>query len=307
MAVNFAPGESFALFRLLADNATDVLLKTDRAGFILRALPALEHLGVRLPGGPIGRHILDMVHPAYAAAVRAAHDSAIELGRDSDWVEFPASTEGARERWFALRTRPLPGPDGTPDGAVSIVRSISERRSFEERLFAAAMTDPLTGLTNRSAFVAMLEHLVDAKDGGCLALFDIDHMRAINLRHGHSTGDAVLAAFAELLRAIAGKDDILSRIGGESFGVLLPSARPDHAEAICQSVLLAWAEAGGDVASGDLAITASAGLAPIADSLDATMKAAELALTLAKARGRNRVELGESAPARLPARAFGRN
>jgi diguanylate cyclase (GGDEF)-like protein/PAS domain S-box-containing protein len=307
MAVNFAPGESFALFRLLADNATDVLLKTDRAGFILRALPALEHLGVRLPGGPIGRHILDMVHPDYAAAVRAAHDGAIAQSRDSAWVEFPASTEGARERWFALRTRPLQGLDGAPDGAVSIVRSISERRSFEERLFAAAMTDPLTGLTNRSAFVAMLQHLTDAKSQGCLALFDIDHMRAINLRHGHSTGDAVLAAFADLLRAIAGKDDILSRIGGESFGVLLPGARVDHGEAICESVLIAWAEAGRDVASGDLAITASAGLAPIADSLDATMKAAELALTLAKARGRNRVELGETRPARLPARAFGPN
>jgi diguanylate cyclase (GGDEF)-like protein/PAS domain S-box-containing protein len=307
MAVNFAPGEGYALFRLLTDNATDVLLKTDRAGFILRALPALEHLGVRLPGGPIGRHILDMVHPDYAAAVREAHDGAIDRGEDSAWVEFPASTQGARERWFALRTRPLVGGGGAVEGAVSIVRSISERRSFEERLFAAAMTDPLTGLTNRGAFVAMLEHLVEARTGGCLALFDIDHMRAINLRHGHSTGDAVLAAFAELLRAICGKDDILSRIGGESFGVLLPSARPDHAEAICQSVILAWAEAGRDVAAGDLAITASAGLAPIADSLDATMKAGELALTLAKARGRNRVELAQSPAVRLPASAFGPN
>ena len=307
MAVNFSPGEGVALFRLLADNATDVLLKTDRAGFILRALPALEHLGVRLPGGPIGRHILDMVHPDYAAAVRAAHDIAIDVGRDSDWVEFPASTEGARERWFALRTRPLTGREGEVEGAVSIVRSISERRSFEERLFAAAMTDPLTGLTNRSAFVAMLDHLVNAGDGGCLALFDIDHMRAINLRHGHSLGDAVLAAFADLLRAICGKDDILSRIGGESFGVLLPAARPDHAEAICDSVILAWSEAGREVASGELPITASCGCAPIAGSLDSTMKAAELALTLAKARGRNRVELGETTPARLPARAFGPN
>ena len=248
-----------------------------------------------------------MVHPAYAAAVRAAHDSAIELGRDSDWVEFPASTEGARERWFAIRARPLLGSDGRVEGAVCIVRSISERRSFEERLFAAAMTDPLTGLTNRSAFVAMLQHLIDADTGGCVAMFDIDHFKAINLRHGHSAGDAVLAAFADLLRAVTRKDDILSRIGGESFGVLLPDARPDHAAAICEGVILAWAEAGAGGGGEGMAITASAGVAPISATLDSTMKAVEVALTLAKARGRNRVEVDPSAAPRLPARAFGRN
>jgi diguanylate cyclase (GGDEF)-like protein/PAS domain S-box-containing protein len=307
MAVTFAPGEGYALFRLLADNATDVLLKTDRAGFILRALPALDHLGVRLPGGPIGRHILDMVHPDHAAAVRSAHDAAVAGDETGDWIEFCAATERARERWFAIRARPLAAADGAIEGAVSIVRSISERRSFEERLFAAAMTDPLTGLTNRSAFVAMLGHLVDADTAGCVAMFDIDHFRAVNLRHGHSTGDAVLAAFADLLRAVTRKDDILSRIGGESFGVLLPEARPDHAEAICESVILAWAEAGQVGAADGLTITASAGVAAIAATVDSTMQAAELALTLAKARGRNRVELDRGLAPRLPARAFGPN
>ena len=109
------------------------------------------------------------------------------------------------------------------------MRCIEERRSFESRLFAATMTDTLTGLTNRRAFVAMLRHLVAHGARGSVAMFDIDHFRALNLRHGQSAGDEVLAGFAQLLRTLTRPDDIISRVGGESFAVLMPDTTPEQA------------------------------------------------------------------------------
>lgn len=289
MSINFTAREGFALFRMLTDSATDVILKTDRDGFILRALPGLERLDVRLPGGPIGRHLADLVHPARREAVLAGHHAALAGDSEGGWIEFPGIGSDGGERWFAIQTRPLLGERGEAYGAISILRSIDERRSFERQLFAAAMTDPLTRLTNRSAFVAMLEHLVAAGTPGCVAVFDIDHFRALNLRHGHAAGDAMLVAFADLLRTLTRRDDILSRIGGESFGIILPRVQPAHARAICDGVLIALGEAGKEAGEG-VRVTASAGLAAIGASVDATMQAADLALARAKALGRNRVE-----------------
>ncbi|HUQ14042.1 MAG TPA: sensor domain-containing diguanylate cyclase [Novosphingobium sp.] len=296
MSVDFTLRQSFDLFRMLAETSTDVLLKTDREGYIVHAAPALERVGLRLPGEPARRHLRDVVGPAFAAAVMAEHDTALADRRPTGpWIEFSASAGGGREAWFEIQTRCLVDRGGEVGGAVSIVRSIDERRTYEERLFAAAMTDPLTGLTNRSAFIAMLRHLAEQRTVGCLAIFGLDHFKSVNLRYGHSAGDEVLVAFAELLRILTRSDDILSRIGGESFGVILPGTSRDQAQRICGQIVATLAELNEPAGARSLTITASAGIAEIAGSLDDTVRRAELALVRAKANGRNRVELDRAA------------
>jgi diguanylate cyclase (GGDEF)-like protein len=194
-----------------------------------------------------------------------------------------ALAQGGEQVWLEMRFGPLPGGGG----ALGIVRSIEDRRALEDRLFVAAMTDPLTGLTNRDAFQRMLAHLVDSGQAGHVALFDLDHFRGLNLRHGHSGGDRVLVAFAGLLRSLLRVDDILSRVGGGTFGVLLPDAGRAAAAAACERVVAAIAE----LAEGGrrLSLSASAGLAGFGNSADATLRNAELALIAAKAAGRSRV------------------
>jgi diguanylate cyclase (GGDEF)-like protein len=169
------------------------------------------------------------------------------------------------------------------------MRSIEDRRALENRLFVTAMTDALTGLTNRSAFTRMLAHLVETGAPGHLALFDLDHFRTINLRHGHSGGDRVLVAFARLLRTLLRADDILSRIDGGTFGVLLPEASQREANAACGRVIEAMGEMGATAVGGHR-FSASAGVAPFVRSADRTLREAELALLAAKAHGRARVE-----------------
>ena len=297
MGVNFTPQESSALYGLLAEDTGDIILKTDREAFIVHASPPVDRRGFPLADALFGPHLLDLVHSSAAGEIRAKHEAVINGRPDGTWVEFPAQSYGAQERWFEIQMRALTGDHGRIYGALSIMRSIEERRTFEERLFVAAMTDTLTGLTNRSAFVSMLQHLVESQIGGCLAMFDIDHFKAINMRYGHAVGDQLLVAFSELVRAFTRNDDIISRIGGESFGILLPCAPFDHAEAICRRVVTALAETSGVSGADCLPITVSAGLTRIGASLDETIKAAELALTVAKAKGRNRLELDRGRPA----------
>lgn len=283
---NLSPGECTALYRLLAGSARDLVLKLDRRGRVVHASPASARLGLAFAGDPVGRHLLELLHPSCAQAVIAAQ-RAVQAGEvdDSGWIEVLAEVQNGDQRWFELKLGPLPQPGCT----VGLLRSIEDRRALEDQLFTAAMTDPLTRLTNRDAFVRMLRHLIDAGAHGHVALFDLDHLRTLNLRHGHSGGDRVLVAFARLMKGLLGPDDILSRIAGGTFGVLLPETAESEAAQACQRIVAALDTAAPAGAS-HLHLTASAGMAAFGRTPDTTLRAAELALVSAKARGRNRLE-----------------
>jgi diguanylate cyclase (GGDEF)-like protein/PAS domain S-box-containing protein len=294
MGVQLTPAEGFALYGLLAETGTDIILKTDRRGFVVHATPALELLGFALPDMLFGPHLAELAAPSHVDALRAEHAAVIAGRRSAQWTEFPARMADGRTAWFELQLRPLSGEQGRVYGALGVMRNVDERRALEERLFAAAMTDPLTGLTNRPAFQAMLGHLVSHSGADAsVALFSIDHFKAINLRYGQQTGDTVLTAFADLLRAVLRGQDIISRVGNRRFAVLLPHTAPHEAALLCRRVLATLTDLGGGSGEDGLPVTASAGVARIGGTLDATVRRAELALFLARAKGGNRLEIDE--------------
>jgi diguanylate cyclase (GGDEF)-like protein len=280
-----SPSECSALYQLVATSPTDLVVKTDPRGRIVHATPASAGLGMAFAGDPMGRHLLELVHQSFAEIVLAEHGAALAGGEGSGWIEVLAMAQDGGEQWMELKLGGLPGGAG----ALGIMRSIEDRRMLENRLFVAAMTDPLTGLTNRAAFTRMLAHLVESGAPGHLALFDLDHFRTINLRHGHSGGDRVLVAFARLLQSLLRADDILSRIDGGTFGVLLPDADARQATIACGRVVGAMGDMAAGVHRGHR-LSASAGIAPFIASADRTLREAELALIAAKAHGRARVE-----------------
>ena len=302
MGVNFTARDSSAFYRLMADHSSDIIFKTDCAGFIVHASPAIERLGVSLRGTLIGPHMLDLVHPESAVTIGQELEAALGGRRESNWLECRMHARASRRaQWFETQLQSLADDRGRVYGVLGILRSLEERRALEERLFAAALTDPLTGTTNRRAFVVMLQHLLDEGTGGCMALFAIDHFKAINMKYGQSVGDEVLVAFANFLRPALSATDIVSRIGGDKLGVLLPGSTPEQAEAACRTVVDTLSTLGrGSVADG-VSITASAGIAPIAGSLDGIIQRAEMALFFARANGRCRVEMdreSRAAPSR---------
>lgn len=163
-----------------------------------------------------------------------------------------------------------------------------------------ALHDPLTGLPNRRRLGPLWPALVaPVRAGGpplCLVVLDIDHFKAVNDRHGHRVGDAVLVAVAELLQRLSRPHDVLARIGGEEFLLLLPATEVDtactHVEHLRRCVQgHDWAA----VAPG-LAVTLSAGVAPTPPlEWPALFDRADRALYRAKQAGRNRVVVADDA------------
>lgn len=302
MGADFTLREGCALFGILSDNPTDIIVKTDRDGFIVHATPAIARLGYRIRGMLFGPRLLDLVPPSHARPVAQALDHALRGGRLREWVEFPARDAHGAQRWYAIRSRALVDGSGEVYGALSILRDIADRRALEEELFAAALTDPLTGLTNRLAFASMLRHMVEQHMDGCLALFDIDYFRALNMDHGRRTGDRVLSLFAELLRTLMRQSDIISRIGSSRFAVLLPGAAPCEAEQACRRITQALEEVRAAAGRDALTFTASAGIARVGTSFDKAMDRAELALFLARTKGGARIESDEGYAARISGR-----
>jgi diguanylate cyclase (GGDEF)-like protein len=104
-------------------------------------------------------------------------------------------------------------------------------------LDAAAATDPLTGIANRRAFDAALTRLAS---GGALMLLDLDRFKAANDIHGHAAGDAVLRAFAGSLRGSVRESDLVARIGGDEFAVLIPARGQDGVAALIARLERNW-------------------------------------------------------------------
>jgi diguanylate cyclase (GGDEF)-like protein len=168
----------------------------------------------------------------------------------------------------------------------------------ELRHKTAAMIDPLTGLLNRRAFLADAEALLrrqiarDCPIG--VLLIDLDHFKSINDRFGHAVGDKVLQVFAKTTRANLRQTDLIGRLGGEEFTVVLADASRDNAFLVADRLRNAFAVDAGVLDGQTLHATASIGVAVIVDpeqDLAQLITLADQALYLAKARGRNRVEV----------------
>jgi diguanylate cyclase (GGDEF)-like protein len=165
----------------------------------------------------------------------------------------------------------------------------------------SAVRDPLTGLYNRRHFDDALDRVLAAHRRDRLSgwrplsaiVFDLDHFGRFNKEHGHQVGDRVLKAFADVLLARFRASDLVARLGGEEFIVVLDGANREEAVAAADGVRAALAARPVRDAEGrELQVTVSAGCAELdrADaSRDSLLRTADVALFMAKRAGRDRV------------------
>lgn len=183
-----------------------------------------------------------------------------------------------------------------PMGLLALVRE-----EAQSRLLVAARTDYLTGLLNRHGFFEEGPRILSARRPDrpvSLLAFDLDHFKAINDRHGHAAGDAVLRVFAETARHAAGPDALVARLGGEEFVALLPGLDAAAARRVGESLARRFTEAALHHDGPGIAATVSIGLATAraeCGDLPALLSAADCALYRAKAGGRNRLEVAAAA------------
>ena len=168
------------------------------------------------------------------------------------------------------------------------------RRQDEMRQLAE--TDPLTGLFNRRAFRERLTRELDRAERysgvvSCLML-DIDHFKILNDTYGHALGDRVLTQLAELLKREQRAMDVLARLGGEEFVVLLPETGMRGARIFAERILRRVSNAAFGDARQPATLTVSVGIGTCPDERvtdgESLLRLADANLLRAKADGRNR-------------------
>jgi diguanylate cyclase (GGDEF)-like protein len=176
---------------------------------------------------------------------------------------------------------------------MCLMRSVQQVRSLEGELHARAVTDPLTGLANRTAFCASLRRHLARGGGQMVAVFAVDNMRALLLRYGQRTADEVLWGFAKFLetmtQTLATPGHELAQLDGERFAVLLPEMTARAAREWAEDVIETFAGLAAPASAKAPQLTASAGLARVECTVDWTLREAELGLVLARAGGGRQV------------------
>ncbi len=184
------------------------------------------------------------------------------------------------------------------DEVVGVVQDITLRKEMEWRLEHEARTDFLTGCATRRHFLelASLEFMRIRRYGGELSVLmvDIDHFKGVNDQYGHQAGDLVLQKLVQVCRDILRQEDVLGRLGGEEFAILLVETGRERACHVAERLREAVAAQDNRLdATTTIRVTVSVGIATM-DKADtefaAVLARSDAALYAAKRAGRDRVE-----------------
>jgi len=179
--------------------------------------------------------------------------------------------------------------------AIAFILLAMAKERTELRHKMAALVDPLTGIANRRAFLEEADALAQRQDPrpAAVLLADLDHFKSINDQFGHAVGDRVLQVFADVATAKLGPCDLLGRLGGEEFAILLYDAGRDKGLAIAERIRLSFEDAAAEIDGRPVGGTVSMGMVVCEDGvldIAALLAQADEALYCAKEHGRNRIE-----------------
>ena len=309
--------DSQALYRLLTEDAQDVLWRTDARLIVTYISPADERLRGFRADEVVGRHVFEMFTEEGVAVVKAmiqrrAQEDA--SGTPVGFLNFQVQhrCKDGRLIWGEAMSKTDRNAQGEIIGYHGITREITERKRLEEQVRQLAFHDPLTHLANRRL---MLEHLDQAMSAskrshhyGALLFLDLDNFKSLNDTHGHSVGDLLLIEVAERLKACVREADTVARFGGDEFVVLLceldtqPAEASEQAIAVAEKIrirlsdlyVLQAAPSGPATGTIEHQCTASIGVAIFRgrdESQSSVIDRADAAMYQAKKDGRNRIRL----------------
>jgi diguanylate cyclase len=203
-------------------------------------------------------------------------------------------------RWFWMDHTVLPSGWVLSVGAdiTALKRNEKSLRQAHEAALLASRTDPLTGLPNRRHILELLDDALlagqQAGSGLCVVMIDIDWFKAINDTHGHDAGDNVLQHFAQVCRERLREQDLLGRMGGEEFLLLVPGVRLSDAVHIIDRVRAHFPSTMLHERPSEQRVTFSAGVTEALphDDRSSILYRADRALYAAKAAGRNCTRVG---------------
>lgn len=239
----------------------------------------------------------ELVTPETRAAFDKAFQEVLREGHEGS-ADCELICQDGRTLPVAIEATARTNADGF-QYSRAMVFDLTERKQLEDLLTRQTMTDPLTELGNRRYLEnqAAMEMAKARRNGEplCLLAIDLDRFKSINDLYGHDVGDMVLQAFARTAKAQLREGDVLCRMGGEEFSILLPDTNPVRAEAIAERLRLSIEAAAITIEEdlidgGSLTYTASFGVTevhPEETSLKSAIKRADQGLYKAKETGRN--------------------
>lgn len=275
----------------------------DPSGIITSWNRAAERLEGYRSDEAMGRNIGMLAAASNASA--SSFKKPLELARRDGGHEFEAwrvRKDGSRYWAVSTISSLINRNDQSLLGFSIITRDTTITRRSEDNLRLLASTDPLTGALNRRAFfeAAKIEQArcQRSKETLALLLFDIDHFKAINDTHGHEAGDLVLQHIVAEARTQIRSSDLLARVGGEEFALVLTSAGPEVGVAMAERIRQRISELNVPFGAQKLNVTVSVGVKEAAGeaiTINDMLRAADAALYTAKREGRNRVVLAPKA------------
>jgi diguanylate cyclase (GGDEF)-like protein len=200
------------------------------------------------------------------------------------------------EYWVDLSILPLPDKNGKISHFAAIQRDITDYKKLEQDLQILCRTDPLTTAANRRAFNEIISQEFSrfkrSQKEYALVMIDLDHFKSINDQHGHGAGDRVLIEVTERCKDNLRVHDIIARLGGEEFCILLPYTNLEQAHKVAER-LRQKIEVMPIISDGNrIKVTVSVGISLVSegdsDGHDA-IERADKKLLEAKSMGRNRV------------------
>ncbi len=244
------------------------------------------------------RNWLPVLHPDDRDRFRATLDTVLEHKRGRISHSFRLRGDDGHYRWFALRARPVIGSDGEIIRCVGTLADVTEQKKAEERLLHDAVHDNLTGLPNRELFMDRLNSVLSIaaqadKIRPTVFIVNLDRFAQVNDGLGMSAGDTILLTVSRRLHRLLKPQDVLSRMSGDEFAVMvLSSIEPAGIAAIADAIKQAI-RAPIAFAKREIVLTASIGLVSWAantQSAEDMVKDAELAMHQAKRFGGDRIE-----------------
>ena len=283
-----------ALFEAIFRSTPDATLITDRRRELILCNPAFSQIFGYRPEEVLGRSS----EIIFESAEQFAEQGLLRFHADAKTRLVPFEQNYRRKSGELFPGHSMGGPivdrHGETLGYILVVRDITEQKRSEQAIVRMALTDSLTGLGNRHHFNQRVDELVKlAKRRATrfsLLLMDLDHFKAVNDQHGHPLGDELLCRVGLVLRGVFRETDVIARIGGDEFAVIMvdqddPAAIRQPAERVIAKLSRPM-----DLDGYPIEIGASIGVAifPLdTDNPTELYRLADKALYYAKQNGRN--------------------
>ncbi|MFH1060684.1 MAG: diguanylate cyclase, partial [Pseudomonadota bacterium] len=270
-----------------------MLCVTGVDGYFREVNPAWSAILGWTPEELKARTCLEFIHPDDRAETLATF-ARLAQGQTVSGYENRMRCKDGTWRWLLWNSVPV-----LKTGLIYCAAlDVTERKRLEADLVRLATIDSLTNICNRHHFLERAEQEIQrvrryGRAGLALMMMDLDHFKEINDRHGHEAGDKVLSEMAARVLDMLRESDVMGRLGGEEFAVLLVEAGDGEALRVAQRLRATLAQS--PMLAGQTAIsyTVSIGVAslqPGDQGVEDLLRRADQALYQAKNRGRNRVE-----------------